>query len=111
MDAIVDQRNVGPVTILELAPRLTIAEGYELRERVKELLAQGREGILLDCGRVSVIDSQGVGALVRIWVSAGKAGKLKLFSLPPHLKSVLEMTGLLRVMDCFEDVGSALRSC
>ena len=110
MDTIIDQRNVGPVTILELGPRLTMVEGYELRERVKELLAQGRDGILLDCGRVSVIDSQGVGALVRIWTSAGKVGKLKLFGLPPHLKSVLQITGLLRVMDCFDDAGSALRS-
>ena len=105
-----NQRNVGPVTILELGPRLTIAEGYELRERVKALLAQGRKGILFDCGRVSVIDSQGVGALVRIWMAAGMAGKLKLFGLPPHLKRVLRITGLLRVMDCFDDAGSALRS-
>jgi len=110
MPAIVSQRNVGPVTILELGPRLTLIEGTELRDTTHDLLAQGRSTVLLDCVRVNFIDSQGIGCLVRTWVSSGRGGKLKLFSLTPRFKETLRITGLLKVMDCFEDVESALQS-
>jgi anti-anti-sigma regulatory factor len=88
MPFIVKERNAGPVTILELGPRLTAEEGSELKYAVNELLAQGRSAILLDCVRLGFIDSQGIAALVKTWVSAGRGSKLKLFSLTPHLKEV-----------------------
>jgi anti-sigma B factor antagonist len=103
------KRNVGSVTILELGPRLTIIEGAELRDAVSELLASGRSGVLLDCAEVGFVDSQGIGALVRTWVSAGRGDRLKLFSLTPRFKEVLQITGLLKVLDCFDDVGGALQ--
>jgi anti-anti-sigma factor len=95
---------------VELGPRLTLVEGTELREAVTELLTEGRAGILLDCARVGFIDSQGIGLLVRCWMCADKGGKLKLFSLTPRLKETLHLTGLLKIMDCFDDVGLALQS-
>lgn len=108
--AAVTKRNVGPVTILELGPRLTLVEGSELREAVNESLAEGRSSILLDCAKVDFVDSQGIGLLVRCWMCADKGRKLKLFSLTRRLKEVLRITGLLKVMACFDDVGSALQS-
>ncbi len=96
--ATLTKRNVGPATILELGPRLTLVEGSELREAVDELLAEGRSSILLDCAQVRFIDSQGIGLLVRTWMSAGRGGKLKLFSLTPRVKEILQITGLLKVM-------------
>ena len=104
------KRYVGTATILELEGRLTAAEGSELRETVNGLLAEGRSAVLLDCAGMGFIDSQGVGALVRTWVSAGRRPKLKLFSLTPHVKEVLAISGLLKIIDNFEDVGSALQS-
>ena len=103
-------RNVGTATILELEGRLTAAEGSELKEKVNELLADGRSAILLDCSRTVSIDSQGIAALVRTWISAGRGSKLKLFGLTPHVKEVLGVTGLLKVMGNFEHVGEALQS-
>ena len=103
-------RNVGPVTILELGPRLTAEEGSELKEAVNGLLAQGRTAILLDCVQLCFIDSQGIAMLVRTWTSTARGGDLRLFSLTPRVKGVLEITGLLKVFDCFDDVGSALQS-
>jgi anti-sigma B factor antagonist len=110
MPAIVNERRVGPVTILELGPRLTLAEGSELHNVVSGLLDSGSQAVLLDCSRVAFIDSLGIGGLVRTWRSVGKRGKLKLFGLPPYLREVLQITGLLKVMDSFDDVGLALRS-
>jgi anti-sigma B factor antagonist len=110
MAASINKRNVGSVTILELGPRLTIVEGAELRDAVSELLASGRMGVLLDCAEVGYVDSQGIGALVRVWVSAGRGDRLKLFSLTPRFKEAMQITGLLKVMECFDDVGGALQS-
>jgi anti-sigma B factor antagonist len=110
MSFLVNKRNVGSVTILELGSRLTIVEGAELRDAVSELLGAGRAGVLLDCTRVTFVDSQGIGALVRTWISAGRGDRLKLFGLTPRFKEVLQITGLLGVMECFDDVGGALQS-
>jgi anti-anti-sigma factor len=110
MPAFLNERRVGPVTILELAPRLTHAEGSELHHVVSGLLDTGSQAVLLDCSRVTFIDSLGIGGLMRAWLSVGKRGKLKLFGLPPYFRQVLQTTGLLKVMDSFDDVGLALRS-
>jgi anti-anti-sigma factor len=110
MPFVIKTRNVGTATILELGARLTAAEGSELKETVDGLLAEGRTAILLDCVQMKFIDSLGIAALVRIWVSAGRGSKLKLFSLKPHVKEVLGITGLLKIMDIYDDVGSTLQS-
>jgi len=110
MPFVTKTRNVGTATILELGARLTAPDGSELKEAVDGLLAQGRSVILLDCVRMKFIDSQGIAALVRTWVSAERGSKLKLFSLTPHVKEVLGISGLLKVMNTFEDVGAALQS-
>ena len=110
MTFIIKTRNVGPTTILELGARLTAAEGSELKETVKGLLAGERSVILLDCVRLKFADSMGIGALVQTWVSAGRGSRLKLFSLTPPVKEILQITGLLKVLDVFDDVGSALHS-
>jgi anti-sigma B factor antagonist len=110
MAGIVDKRKVGPVTILELGPRLTGAEVPELHETIQDLLKHGNHEVLLDCGSVTFIDSLGIGALVRSWASVEKKGKLRLLGLSPRLREVLQITGLLKVMGSFDDIGEALRS-
>lgn len=110
MPSITSKRDVGSVTILELGPRLTLIEGTELRDTVHELLEEGRSSVLLDCAQLGFIDSQGIGLLIRTWMSAGKGEKLKLFSLTSRVKEILQIAGLLKIMDCFDDVGAALQS-
>jgi anti-sigma B factor antagonist len=110
MAGIVDKRKVGPVTILELGPRLTGAEVPEFNETIKDLLEHGTHDVLLDCSSVTFMDSLGIGALVRSWASVEKKGKLRLLGLSPRLREVLQITGLLKVMGTFDDVGEALRS-
>lgn len=110
MPFIIKGRNVGPVTILELGTRLTSTEGSELKETVSALLAQGRSAILLDCAQLGFMDSEGIAALLRTWISAGRGDNLRLFSLTPRVKELLKITGLHKVFDCYDDVGSALRS-
>jgi len=107
---IIHERKVGPIVMLELGERLTIEGVGELREKVESLIAERHIALLLDCSRVTAIDSQGLGALVRTWVSCKRrGGKLELVH-SVRLREVLKITGLQKVIECFDDVGSALRS-
>jgi len=106
-----EERDVGPVTLLELNGRLTLQTVGALRLKVDTLVAKGRTLLLLDCRQVTAIDSWGLGGLVRAWVSVGRqGGKLKLLQPSPHLRDTLRLTGLVKVIELFDDLSLALRS-
>jgi anti-sigma B factor antagonist len=111
MPLVLSQSNIGPVTLLELNERLTIESVPELRDTLQSLADQGRRDLLLDCSRVTAVDSQGIGSLVGNWVSLkNRGGKLKLLHPSVRLRQVLEIVSLYRVIDSFDDIGQALRS-
>lgn len=111
MPLIVEQRDIGPVTLLELGERLTMATAVELQEKVQRLIAEGRKELLLDCSRIRVIDSRGLGTLVREAVATERSGgHLKLFRLSPTMQDALTATRLVTVLESFDDLAVALRS-
>jgi len=110
MSLIVRQRNVGPITLLELGERLTIENIPELRDKIQELATHGCRFFLLDGSKISVIDSQGIGGLVRNWLSLkNRGGKLKLLSPSFRLREVMQIVGLHKVIECFDEIELALR--
>lgn len=111
MPLVLAQSNIGPVTLLELSERLTIENIPELRDTLQSLADQGHRDLLLDCSRVTAVDSQGIGSLVGNWVSLkNRGGKLKLLHTSARLHQVLQIVGLHKVIESFDDIGQALRS-
>jgi anti-sigma B factor antagonist len=111
MTQVLCEKTVGPVTLLELSERLSIENVHELRDRIESLAARGRRSLLLDCSRITFVDSQGIGGLVRDWVSFKKhGGALKLLNPSDRLREVLQIMGLHKVIECFDDIGLALRA-
>lgn len=112
MSVEIGERRAGPVTVLELSGRLTVGKGSDvLDEKLQTLIADGRSALLLDCSQLSSIDSQGISALVRAVVSIGKrGGRLKLLKPTPRVRYVLEITRLIKVIECFDDEAAAIRS-
>jgi len=106
------ERQEGLVTVVTLKGRLALGEGSNaLNERLQSLIANGQVKLLLECSQVSVLDSQGISALVRGIVSAGKrGGKLKLLNMSPRVRQVLEVTRLLTLIESFDDEAKALAS-
>jgi anti-sigma B factor antagonist len=89
-----------------LVPSGRIVIGEEvtaLREKIKDLLAQGHKNILLNFSSVSYIDSTGVGALVGSFTTIrNQGGQMKLSNLGQRVRDILLVTKLLTVFDVYE---------
>jgi len=110
--AITEREHIGPVVLVEMSGRLVMGEGSErLEEELQRRIAAGERALLLDWAGVSVIDSQGLKALVHGVISIRKVGgQLKLLNVDPRVHDVLEMTRLLTVIETFDNREAALRS-
>ncbi len=108
----INLRTEGDVTVLDLKGNLTLGAGEQkMREAIDELLARGRTNLLLNLAAVPVLDSSGIGAIIKSFTTAKKdGGKLKLVNLSRLARQLLSITGLLSVLEVFDDEASALAS-
>ena len=86
------------VTVLRLDGGLFFATADALEDRVREvaLSAPGRTAIVLDCGGMDFIDSQGSAKMSEILNLTKQAGvTLRLARLKPPVREVLERDGVL----------------
>ncbi len=93
------------VTIVDLEGKLTIGEGdVQLREEIKDLLEDGVKKILINLKGVKMMDSSGLGELVRTRASAQAAeATIKLLHVEDKVQEVLEMTRLIGVFETYDD--------
>ena len=99
------------ISILALKGRLTATESPALREKVDELMAQGRNNIILDLGQIEYIDSTGLGAMVICFTTAKKSGgALKLLNLNKRNIELLLLTKLHTIIEVFSDEQDAVNS-
>jgi anti-sigma B factor antagonist len=105
-------RQVGDVTVLDVAGRITLGEGSSaLRDTLRDLVSKGQKKILLNLGEVSYIDSSGIGELVSGFTTvANHGGQLKLLGLTKRVKDLLQITKLYTVFDVHDDEAGAVRS-
>ena len=105
-------RQVGDVTVVDVAGRITLGEGSAtLRDAMREMVNQNQKKILLNLGEVSYIDSSGIGELVSGFTTVtNSGGNLKLLNLNKRVKDLLQITKLYTVFDVHEDEAGAIRS-
>jgi anti-sigma B factor antagonist len=108
----IQERRVGPVTILALRGRLVLDDGDALlRQRVDDLVARGQTKIIADLTDLDYVDSAGIGILIAKYLSVRrKGGDLKLLRLSSRTHHALEITHLLTVFEAFETEEEAVRS-
>jgi anti-sigma B factor antagonist len=108
----INSRTVGSVTILDLKGNLTIGSGEEeLSGMIAQLLSDGRRHMLLNLADVPVIDSSGIGGLIKTFTRVkNSGGKLKLLNPSRNTRQLLSITGLLSVLEIFDDETAALSS-
>lgn len=105
-------RQVGDVSVVDVAGRITLGEGSSaLRDSLRDMVAKNHKKILLNLGEVSYIDSSGIGELVSGFTSVtNSGGQLKLLGLTKRVKDLLQITKLYTVFDVHEEESSAIRS-
>ena len=105
-------RQVGDVTVIDVAGRITLGEGSStLRDAMRDLVGKGQKKILLNLGEVSYIDSSGIGELVSAFTTVTNGGgQLKLLNLNKRVQDLLQITKLYTVFEVFDDEAAAVRS-
>jgi len=108
----IEERQTGAVTVLKLSGRITMGAGSEgLDEKIKGLVENGRQALLLDCSGIVRIDTQGIQAIVRGFTGLKeRGGQLKLLKLPPRMQEVLQVTRLIQYIESFDDEEEAIKS-
>lgn len=105
-------RQVGDVTVIDVAGRITLGEGSSaLRDALRDLVKTDHKKILLNLRDVTYIDSSGIGELVSAYTTiTNQGGHLKLLGLTHRVKDLLQITKLYTVFDVHEDEAHAVRS-
>ena len=91
------------VLIVERSGRLVLGEeSANLRHLVRDHLIESKQ-VVLDLGKVSYIDSSGLGILVGLYSTATKVGGgIKLANLNPGLEDILQITRVFTVFEVFD---------
>ncbi len=112
MSVKLNTRQVGDVSVVDVAGRITLGEGSSaLRDLLRDMVSKGQKNILLNLGEVSYIDSSGIGELVSGFTTVtNSGGQLKLLGLNKRVKDLLQITKLYTVFDVHEDEAGAVRS-
>jgi anti-sigma B factor antagonist len=107
----ITNREVDGVTVVALDGRIVLGEETSaLREKVKNLLAEGKKKIVFKMNGVTLIDSSGLGALVAAYSTVKSGGaSLRLSNLAPHSNQLLQMTKLLTVFEVSGTEAEAVR--
>ena len=105
-------RQIGDVSVVDVAGRITLGEGSSaLRDTLREMVGKGQKKILLNLGDVSYIDSSGIGELVSAFTTVTNGGgQLKLLNLTKRVKDLLQITKLYTVFDVHDSEITAIRS-
>jgi anti-sigma B factor antagonist len=108
----IKERVVEGVSVLDLSGRIVLGEGdLQIKERIRDLLADGQRKILLNLENVSYIDSAGLGSLIGSYTTVRReGGKLKLVNLTKRIQDLLAITKLITVFDTYETEREALDS-
>jgi len=102
----------GDVAVLELKGKLMGgAETSEIHVKVKELIAKGVTKVAMDLGKVTWMNSTGLGALMGSLTSLRSAkGDLKLARVTEKVKSLFMITKLITIFDTFDSVEATVKA-
>ena len=108
----IDVRKHQEVQVIHLHGDLKIGEPVDsFRQTVEELFGNGDSRIVVTLADVPMIDSSGIGALVRSQTSAKQqGGAIKLVNPSKLVVQTLKFVGLLNVFEVHPDDTAAINS-
>lgn len=85
--------------------------GFQLQMLVDKVLSAGTTKILLNLTEVPIIDSMGIGEIVRAFKKVSESGGvLKLVGVTDRVYGALKITQLLDLIESFDDEETAVAS-
>ena len=109
---ITNQRQFGPITIVDLRGSIDLGEAsLTLRRTIRDLVERARTKIILNLSQVNSMDSAGVGELAGAYVPVkSKGGDLKFLNPTKKVHDMLKITQLDKVFEVYIDEQTAIRS-
>lgn len=109
MDAAITTEDVDGWVVVTVAGDIDLASAPELRARLVDVIVNGRARVVLDLEGVDFIDSLGLGVVIGALRRARTlGGDLRLVSNRPHLRRILEITGLDQAIPVSSTVAEAI---
>jgi len=101
----IDIRTLGDLKLLKIRGRITLGVGVDrLLDTLEDLLVAGSNQWVLDIADVGMIDSSGIGLLVRYLTAAKQqGGALKLLNPTKFEMQSLKMIGVLNLFEVYDD--------
>ena len=108
----INVRKRSQVQVLQLKGQLRLGDAVDdLQRTITESLAEGDTRFVINLSEVPMIDSSGIGVLVRFLASAKKrGGNVKLVNLSSFAQKTLRVVGVLGLFDVYEDDDQAVAS-
>jgi anti-sigma B factor antagonist len=108
----IDVRTQEQVKIVKLRGKLNLGASLDrTNETLKDLVNAGESRFLLDLQEVPMIDSSGIGLLVRYLTAAKQhGGSLKLLNPSKFALQTLKLVRVLSLFEVFEDQQAAVAS-
>jgi anti-sigma B factor antagonist len=105
-------RKQGNAVILDLEGKLGLGPTVDdFRTAWSDALATGSRKLVVNLAKVPVIDSSGIGVLVRCHASmAAKGGKMTIAGASGVVRQALKLTHVDQLLEFHEDEASALAS-
>lgn len=106
-----ETRQEGPVLVVSLGGKLDAVTAPDYEQRIRALIDQGQQRLVVDFERLDYISSAGLRALlVTAKLVAAKGGRAALANVRGNVQSVFEMSGFASIFTITDTVATALES-
>jgi anti-sigma B factor antagonist len=105
-----NHRKEGDKTVLEVGGEVDVYTAPKLREKLVELVGEGRYDIVVDMTKVEFLDSTGLGVLVGgLKRVRSHDGSLSLVCNQERILKIFRITGLTKVFPIYDTLDEALQ--
>ena len=110
MDFDLRVEELGRFTVLGVSGEVDVFTAPQLRQRLLDLIDEGRRHLVIDLRPTEFLDSTGLGALasgVKRMRTLG--GDINLVCPPGHIRTILELVAFNQVFGIYDDLEAACR--
>jgi len=110
MGLLINSRDIGNITVLDLSGDSSISDGMVLQQTVRGLTSEGKRFFILNLQNVRYLDSFGLGQIVATYQSVrGNKGDMKIINPNSKVRDLLRYTRIDTVVQVFPTEAEAVQ--